>query len=188
MAHINVPECAPGIRGLMMTHPVQTRPLNELANTLLHADGTLTQAEREIIGAYVSNGNNCKYCTTVHTAIAAHQMDGNYDIVNAVLQDPSSAPITEKLKTLLAIGDKLREGGLSVTDDDIARARYAGATDTEIHDALLIAASFCMFNRYVDGLATWAPDDLSIYDAIGKQRAAEGYLTGYKHILSMETE
>lgn len=179
MAHINVPEGAPGIRGLMMNHPEQTRPMNELANALLHADGTLTQGEREIIASYVSNGNNCKYCATVHTAIAAHQMGGNYDVVHAALKDPSSAPITEKLKALLALADKVREGGLSVTNEDIAGARNAGATDIEIHDAVLIAASFCMFNRYVDGLATWAPDDLDMYDTIGKQRAADGYLAGY---------
>lgn len=190
MAHINVPEGAPGIRGLMMTHPEQTRPMNELANALLHADGTITQGEREIIASYVSHGNNCKYCASVHTAIAAHQMDGDYRVVHAVLQDPSSAPITGKLKTLLSIADKVREGGLSVADEDITAARNEGATDTEIHDAILIAASFCMFNRYVDGLATWAPDDLGMYDSIGKQRAAEGYLTGYVSLknLSKGTE
>jgi len=108
--------------------------------------------------------------------------------VHAVLQDPSTAPITEKLKSLLAISDKVREAGLNVTDEDIMRARAAGATDLEIHDAVLIAASFCMFNRYVDGLATWAPDDLGIYDAIGKQRAAEGYLTGYVSLNVKEAE
>lgn len=185
MAHIKVPEGAPGIRGLMMSHPEQTRPMNELANALLHADGTLTQGEREIIASYVSNGNNCKYCCTVHTAIAAHQMGGSYDVVHAVLQDPSTAPITPKLKALLAVADKVREGGSTVTEDDIARARGEGATDTEIHDTVLIAASFCMFNRYVDGLATWAPDDLNMYDAIGKQRAAEGYLTGYVSLTNL---
>lgn len=188
MAHISVPEGAPGIRGLMMSHPDQTRPMNELANALLHAEGSLTQGERETIAAYVSNGNNCKYCATVHTAIAAHQMDGNYDVVRAVLKDPSSAPITEKLKTLLAIADKVREGGLNVTVEDMARARNEGATDTEIHDAVLIAAAFCMFNRYVDGLATWAPDDQSMYDLIGKQRALDGYLAGFKPILSKESQ
>lgn len=190
MAHIPVPDGAPGIRGLMMTHPEQTRPMNEIANALLHADSTLTQGEREIIGAYVSNGNHCKYCATVHTAIAAHQMSGDYSIVHAVLQDPSTAPITPKLKALLAIADKVREGGLNVTAEHVDAARREGATDVEIHDTVLIAASFCMFNRYVDGLATWAPDDLDVYDAIGRQRAVEGYLTGYKTIskLSQGTE
>jgi len=188
MAHINVPEGAPGIRGLMMSHPEQTRPMNELANALLHDEGTLTPGEREMLAAYVSNGNKCKYCATIHTAIAAHQMGGDCSVVHAVLQDPSTAPITEKLKALMNIGDKVREGGLNVTDEDIARARNEGATDAEIHDALLIGASFCMFNRYVDGLATWAPDDLSIYDSIGKTRAAEGYLTGYKQVFSTGSE
>ena len=67
--------------------------------------------------------------------------------------------------------------GKKVTPEDIAFAKEQGASDKEIHDTVLIAAAFCMYNRYVDGLATWAPDDPAIYDAIGKQRATEGYLT-----------
>jgi hypothetical protein len=44
-----------------------------------------------------------------------------------------------------------------VTPEQIAPAPEAGASDKEIHDTVLIAASFCMLNRYVDGLGAWAP-------------------------------
>ena len=58
---------------------------------------------------------------------------------------------------------------------DIERARAEGASDLEIHDTVLIAAVFCMCNRYVDGLATWAPDDPEFY----RQRAAMVATNGY---------
>jgi hypothetical protein len=58
---------------------------------------------------------------------------------------------------------------------DVDRARLAGADDKAIHDTVLIAAMFCMFNRYVDGLATWTPEDPTVYQAIGARIAEKGY-------------
>ena len=79
------------------------------------------------------------------------------------------------MKALLVIAGNVAESGKRVTEADIARARQHGATDLEIHDTVLIAAAFCMFNRYVDGLATWAPDDPDFY----RQRAALVAENGY---------
>jgi hypothetical protein len=63
----------------------------------------------------------------------------------------------------------------------VEAARTKGATDRDIHDTVLIAAAFCMFNRYVDGLATWQPDDPEMYKQMGKRLATTGYLTpGWK--------
>jgi hypothetical protein len=78
---------------------------------------------------------------------------------------------------LLKIAAKVQSGGKNVSTADVELAREQGATDIEIHDTVLIAAAFCMFNRYVDGLATWQPDDDELYDKMGEQRAREGYLT-----------
>ena len=80
------------------------------------------------------------------------------------------------MKALLALADKVRESGKSVRLEDIERARREGATDIEIHDTVLIAAAFSMYNRYVDGLATWAPEDPAAYRAEGEKLAREGYL------------
>jgi hypothetical protein len=63
-----------------------------------------------------------------------------------------------------------------VKPEQIEKAKSFGATDIEIHDTVLIAAAFCMFNRYVDGLGTWAPQDRNFYVERGPRRAAEGYL------------
>jgi len=104
------------------------------------------------------------------------QLEGGMTLVEEVKRDPASAPISPKLRALLAIAAKVKVDGRSVTSDDVAAARREGATDIEIHDTVLIAAAFCMFNRYVDGLAAWTPDDSVVYDEMGRRIAEEGYL------------
>ncbi len=96
-------------------------------------------------------------------------------MVDAVLTDPTTAPVSAKLKALLAIAAKVQHGGRIVSEDDVAAARAEGATDRDIHDMVLIAASFSMFNRYVDGLATLVPPDPAAYVEMGKRMAEGGY-------------
>lgn len=180
MPHINLPEGYPGIRSLFMYSPVTAHPLNLLVQTLMHdpETSTLTPGERELIATYTSSLNRCKYCASTHGAIAKYQLDGNETVVKDILHnDIKGAEVSDKLKALLQIAAKVQQDGKSVTKEDIANAKEHQATDKEIHDTVLIAAAFCMYNRYVDGLGTWAPDDASVYDAIGKQRAGEGYMT-----------
>ena len=178
MPHINLSNEYPGIRSLFVYRPETAKPLNDLVQTLLHNPHPgLSAGERELIATYVSRLNTCKYCCNIHGAIAQHQLGNNAEIVQQVLANPETAPISNKLKALLKIAAKVQIGGKNVTTDDIVLARNEGATDMEIHDAVLIAAAFCMYNRYVDGLATWQPDDADLYDKMGEQRAREGYLT-----------
>jgi len=151
----------------MMFRPETAKPLNELADVLLRGQSTLTPGERELIATFTSSQNDCRYCQTIHGAVAAHHLEDE-ELVVQVKRDFERADISDKLKALLVIAGKTARGGTRVTPDDIARARSCGATDLEIHDTVLIAAAFCMFNRYVDGLATWAPDDPDFY----RQRAA----------------
>ena len=168
MPHITLPADLPGIRGPMAFRPETARPLNELVDVLLCGPHPLSPGERELIATYVSVQNACYYCQTIHGAIAAHHLGGNEDLVVQVKTDPQGADISDKLKALLVIAGKTAESGKLVTAADIDRARQLGATDLEIHDTVLIAAVFCLCNRYVDGLATWAPDDPDFY----RQRAA----------------
>jgi len=176
MAHITLPEGLQGIRGPMAFCPETAKPLNELAEVLLRGDNSLTRGERELIATVVSSLNNCFFCQNAHGGIAQHYLQCDMEFIDAVKQDFESATISPKMKALLSIAASVQKGGKSVTAAQIARAREQGATDTEIHDTVLIAAAFCMFNRYVDGLDTWAPEDREIYVKRGKQRAEEGYL------------
>jgi uncharacterized peroxidase-related enzyme len=157
MAHIRLPEGIPGILGPMAFSPETAKPLNELAEVLLRAPNSLPQADREMIATYVSAQNDCHFCQSAHGAAAAHYLGGNEKLVNEVKLNFEGTAIPDKLKALLAIAGKVQKGGKLVSNEDVARARQQGATDKEIHDTILIAAAFCMFNRYVDGLATWAP-------------------------------
>jgi uncharacterized peroxidase-related enzyme len=180
MPHIKLTEGLPGIRGLFDFRPETARPLCELADVLLHQPSPLSQAERELIATYVSSLNDCYYCQMSHGAIAAHHLNGNEELVVQVKSAFTTAPISAKLKALLTIAGKVQRGGKQVTAADVESARQLGATDLEIHDTVLIAAAFCMYNRYVDGLATWASKDPESY----KQRAATVAQGGYNRIPS----
>jgi uncharacterized peroxidase-related enzyme len=176
MPHIDLPEGLPGIRGPMAFRPETSKPLNELVEVLLRGPSTLTPGERELIATYVSAQNDCYYCQTVHGAIAAAHLNDNEELVKSVKRDFLHADVSEKMKALLEIAGKVQRGGKNVKSDDVERARRLGATDLEIHDTVLIAAAFCMYNRYVDGLATWQPEDAEMYRQRGKMVARDGYV------------
>ncbi|HET9099622.1 MAG TPA: peroxidase-related enzyme [Acidobacteriaceae bacterium] len=176
MPHINLPEGLHGIRSAMAFRPHTAKPLNDLAEALLRGPSTLSRGERELIATYVSSLNDCYYCQTIHGAIAAANLNDDEELVKRVKHDFQHADISGKLKALLAIAAKVQKGGKNVTPKDIAQARQHGATDLEIHDAVLIAAAFCMYNRYVDGLGTTQPEDEAMYRERGKKVAQEGYV------------
>ena len=176
MAHIQLPEGLPGIRGPMAFSPQTAKPLNEFAEILLRDDNnTLTRGERELIGTYVSALNDCFFCQNAHGGIAQHYLQCDMNFIDGVKANYEAMPLSDKMKALLAIAASMQKGGKYVTAEQIANAKSTGATDKEIHDTVLIAAAFCMFNRYVDGLATEAPQDRQLYINRGKQRAEEGY-------------
>ncbi len=187
MPHIKLPEGLHGIRGAMAFRPETAKPLNELVEVLLHAPNSLTPGERELIATYVSSQNDCYFCQTVHGAIAAAHLDGNEELVRCVKMDFFNADISEKLKALLVIAGKVQKGGKHVTTADVEAARALGATDIEIHDTVLIAAAFCMYNRYVDGLDTWQPHDEELYRQRGKKTAKEGYVTMSKEYIPQQS-
>ena len=176
MAHIDLPTDSPGIRGLFEFRPETAQPLGQLAEVLLRGDNSLARGERELIAAYVSSLNECHFCMSSHSAFAALQLPDGWEVVDGVLHDPASAPVTDKLRSLLAIASEVQQSGRAVTSATVEAAREAGATDVEIHDAVLIAAAFCMFNRYVDGLGTFAPADRDAYVPMAEQIVAAGYL------------
>ncbi len=180
MPHIDLPNL-PGIRAAMAYRPETAKPLNELVEVLLHdRDHTLMPGERELIAAMVSYRNGTQYCHSIHGAIAAAHLEKEHsnaeDLVAAVKQDFEAADISAKLKALLNIAAKVQVDGKLVTAEDVDRARRERATDLEIHDAVLIAAAFCMYNRYVDGLATIQPNDPELYRNRGRMVAKGGYV------------
>ena len=157
MPHISLPEGLPGISSGFAFRPETAKPMRELAHILLHGPNTLTPGERELIATYVSSQNDCFFCQTSHGAAAAAHLGKDSALVDQVKRDFLRAGVSDKLKALLAIAGQVQRGGKNVSSEAVKKARQQGATDLEIHDTVLIAAAFCMYNRYVDGLATWQP-------------------------------
>jgi uncharacterized peroxidase-related enzyme len=186
MPHIALPENQPGIRGAMAFRPETARPLNDLVEVLLCAPNSLSPGERELIATYVSYLNDCHFCQSIHGAIAAAHLNGDEELVRRVKADFEYADISQKLKALLVIASKVQRDGKLVTAEDVEKARSLGATDIEIHDTVLIAAAFCMYNRYVDGLGTVQPRDEAMYRERGHMVARNGYVSTSKTYLPAE--
>ena len=176
MAYIQVEEGVPGIRSLVRFRPETGKPLYELTQVLLRGPSPLTAAERELIAAYVSHLNECVFCMSSHAAAARCLFGDDKHIVDEILKDHNVASLSPKMKALLFIAGKVQENGKSVEQADIDAARNAGAHDDEMHDTVLIAASFSMFNRYVDGLASYTPTGEEAYEEMGKRMSEKGYL------------
>jgi uncharacterized peroxidase-related enzyme len=176
MPHIALNPDEYGIRSLFRFRPETALPLNGLVEVLLCGPSTLTRGERELIAAYVSSLNQCTYCYSSHSAYAAAQLPGGMAQVQQVCAHAAGAEVSDKMKALLEIASAVQESGLKVTSEHVAAAREAGATDIEIHDSVLIAAAFCMYNRYVDGLGTIASDDPELYAARAERIVEDGYL------------
>lgn len=174
MPHIDLPNGVPGIAAGFAFRPETAKPMRELAHILLHEPNSLTPGERELIASYVSSLNNCRFCYASHAAVASSHL-GDASVVEKVNADFLTAPVSPKLKALLAIAGKVQQDGKLVTKADVESARRHGATDLDIHDTVLIAAAFSMYNRYVDGLGTWQPDDQEMYAQMGERLASEGY-------------
>jgi len=175
VAHIDLLNDMPGILGLLQFRPATAKPLMELAEVLLRGESTLTRGERELIAAQVSKLNDCQFCYNSHGTQAALQLDGGWGTVDAVIATSDGGPLSDRFRALLRIAVAVQGGGRNVTPDLVDAAKEAKATDLEIHDAVLIAAAFSMYNRYVDGLATWAPAERNDYLESGRRIVTRGY-------------
>jgi uncharacterized peroxidase-related enzyme len=174
--HIPLNPELPGITGLFAFRPQTAEPMMALAEVLLRGESSLSRGERELIAAYVSGCNDCEFCTASHSAVAAAQLPEGMELVEAVRKDPDTAAVEPKIRALLKIAGSVAQGGRAVTDDQVVAARAEGATDLEIHDTVLIAAAFCMFNRYVDGLATAVPESPEGYLMAAERLVHQGYV------------
>jgi uncharacterized peroxidase-related enzyme len=175
MPHIDLDNDQPGIRSLFFFRPETAGPLCDLVEVLLRGPSSLERWERELIATHVSGLNACTYCTTTHGAFTSAQLPEGLEL-EAIRADLGAAPISDKLKALLAVAGAVQRSGREVTPELVEAARGQGATDVEIHDTVLIAAAFCMYNRYVDGLATYAPDDPENYAGRARALVEHGYL------------
>jgi len=190
MPYIPLEEHLPGITGLLEYRQDSAEPIRELTQVLLRGPSSLTEAERELIAVVVSNRNQCRFCMTAHTA-AADALLGEHDTSEMVKRDILTAPISDKMKALLTIAAQVAENGKSVMPASIQKAKDEGASDIELHDTVLIAALFCLYNRYVDGLSTVTPNNADFYEDLGNRLKEHGYVRleeGYDHLKGQHIE
>jgi uncharacterized peroxidase-related enzyme len=176
MPHISIPEGLPGIRGPLSLRPDVAKPLGGLMEVLMRDENSLSRGERELIATYVSYLNDCVFCELAHGGVAKYYLQCDLEFINEVKEDFSSADLSAKMKALLSIAGRVQAGGKQVDAQVVEIAREAGASDIEIHDTVLIASAFCMFNRYTDGLATWTPTDVNFYMDRAPEIASKGYI------------
>lgn len=184
MPYIKVEDHPPGITGLLEYRKDSAQPIRDLTQLLLRGPSTLTEGERELIATVVSHNNECRFCTSAHAA-AVELLYGECETGEKVKQNIETASVSEKMKALLTIAKLVQQSGKNVTTESVERARKAGATDIEIHDTVLIAALFCLYNRYVDGLATVTPTDPDFYKGLADRIVNHGYTRlpqGYDHL------
>ncbi len=189
MPHIELESHLPGITGLLEYRKDTAAPIRDLTQLLLRGPSTLTEAERELIATIVSHGNQCRFCTTAHTAavdaLLGEELLGENTTASMVKKDIATAPVSDKMKALLNIAALTGKNGKLVTTGDVEKAKAAGATDIEIHDTVLIAALFSLYNRYVDGMATAMPEDVSYFGVLADRLVNHGYTRlpqGYDHL------
>ena len=175
MTYIKTDIPQPGIVELLFYKGNTGKALSKLAHTLLHGPSTLTQGERELIAAHVSSLNECEFCYESHGASANAHFNDNGLVVKSLETGTDRAEVSDKMKALLKIAGKVQISGKEVTPELIGQAKEQGASDEEIHDTVLIASAFCMYNRYVDGLNTNEPENKKDYVDMGKRMARIGY-------------
>ncbi|MDZ4744524.1 MAG: peroxidase-related enzyme [bacterium] len=174
MPHINVSSPFPGITGLLEERLDSSEHVRDLTQALLRGPSSLTEGERELIATLVSSRNACKFCTNAHAYTAARYV-GGMDVVQKVMSDHTSAPVSERMHALLTIAALVQGDAREVDEQAIAHARKAGASDLDIHDTVLTAALFCFYNRYVDGLASDYPATDSYYETLAERLTTNGY-------------
>ncbi|MEO8852202.1 MAG: carboxymuconolactone decarboxylase family protein [Ginsengibacter sp.] len=175
MPYIPLKENLPGITGLLDYRKDTALPIRELTQILLRGESTLSQGERELIASVVSYGNECAFCTAAHTA-AADVLLNDSTISEKVKYEPDTAPVSDKMKALLAIARATQKNGKLVTPAMVEEAKAHGATDMELHDTVLISALFSLYNRYVDGLASVTPTDPAFYNRLANILKDKGYM------------
>ncbi|OKS85110.1 carboxymuconolactone decarboxylase family protein [Mucilaginibacter polytrichastri] len=188
MPYIPLDDKLPGITGLLNYRLDTALPIRELTQILLRGPSSLTEGERELIATVVSHGNQCRFCTAAHTAAADALLEEN-ETSEKVKNDPDYAPVSVKMKFLLEIARNVQVSGKNVTPELVGLAKEAGATDMELHDTVLIAALFSLYNRYVDGLNTVTPAvESGFYDRLGGILKTSGYLPSENRYAALQAD
>ncbi len=174
MAYIETGVNQPGLVELLFYKGSTGKPLANLVHALLHGPSGLSRVERELIAAYVSDLNDCDFCRQVHTEAAGNQVPDGSTAVACAITGNNHRLLTPRMQALLPLAALVTKSGKAVTPTAIEAAKRSGAAEEDIHDTVLIAAAFCMYNRYIDGLGA-KPATAEEVPLLGQRFAKKGY-------------
>lgn len=172
MSHIDLSKQeGHGIQKLFSFSPKSAKPLLDLTQTILVEEGSLPRWFREVIASFVSDQNECQFCFMSHQSVAFALLDEK-----EIQKEVERNVMWQNLILIAQSVTKKDRRMLPEMDTLINIAKESGATDQQIHDTVLIASAFNMYNRYVDGMGlSDSVQDEKIFKGMGKRLAEHGY-------------
>lgn len=161
-----------GVRQIAASDPARFAPLALFTQSVLREESPLSVAERELIAAYVSGLNACRFCYGVHSQTAA-QFGVAAPLLEALVADLDAAPVAPRLKPLLGFVRKLTLEPAKMSDADAQAVRDAGWSPKALQDAVLVCALFSFYNRLIEGHGIKGHPEL--YRRNGRLLAELGY-------------
>lgn len=154
--------------------PELAKPILEYHQILLRGPSPLSVAQRELIAAFVSGINACRFCHGAHTAVA-EAFGVEPGLVQQLLDDVQGSPVSERMKPILAYVRKLTEAPASVRDADAEAVFAAGWDELALHHAIHVCALFNYMNRLVEGHGI-EPAGPEVLGGLTRQLHDKGYV------------
>lgn len=158
---------------LFKAFPATNEPLIQFHEVLLRGPSPFTEGERELIAAYVSGLNHCRYCHGVHVA-AAELLGASKSAILSALDDIDSSPIDEKMKPVLRYARKLTQQPNGLTQEDADAIFAVGWSEEALYHTVAVTALFNFMNRLVEGMGIEL--DPSYVKPASERLAKGGYL------------
>ncbi len=136
---------------LFKAFPETNEPLIQFHEVLLRGPSPFTEGERELIAAYVSGLNHCRYCHGVHIA-TADLLGAPKNTILSALDDIDASPVDPKMKPVLRYARTLTLQPSGATQADADAIFAAGWDETALYHTVAVTALFNFMNRLVEGM------------------------------------
>ncbi|MEL6844177.1 MAG: hypothetical protein AAFP02_13285, partial [Bacteroidota bacterium] len=147
-------------------------PLDKASQEIMRGKSAFSEAEREMMAAYVSGLNACAFCHGSHIVVA-EQFGIKPHIIEQLVEDVDSAPVEDALKPVFHYLKKLTLSPSKLTEADVERVKAVGWGEEALHEAILVGCLFNFYNRLLDGHGI--KGNKEIYQFGGQHLAKNGY-------------
>jgi len=164
---------------LFAFQPSFTHGLSTFTEGVLREPASISPGMRELIAAWTSHLNACRFCTRAHAAAAAELL-GSEELVRGVLGDLETSPLSEKDKAMLRFVAKVTHQLPAFTAADVECVRATGWDDEAIYYGITTCALFNFYNRWITatGVAEMSEE---AHRRQGRHLAQSGYIRKETH-------